>query len=385
MDCCDEINDKLDIILSRLQGLEDMNINVNCGCGCGCGCKNGESFQDLSQEPGYQPFPDEPIILPGETLNNLCDAANQWADGVTETMQRMKSFFGGLAVTAGSVQAFIGSILKLKKFALVLSPALFIQLVVGAIAIVISANLTDEANDAAEEFEDAFKCAIFTALTPQGAKNNALGIVSQIRQSYGVMVSALFYALVMITDWRALTIENDGLILPEYVGQGDCSGCAGVDDLPQEIVGGYLLLPVNAGDFSSSTATTVEVVSGNTWRMIADDGDGFDIVPDLTEFSHVWDNTDPTGIGRGFRFELLTESGNVVLNDPPDASSINGSVSPVIGVDYRGGVSEIQGWIDQGDEELAMAESVNAHAFRGRAAIAGETECTFRLWVVIEA
>lgn len=205
-----------------------MNINVNCGCGCGChgGTQSTQEWLDLSQEPGFQPFPDEPFILPEEEMTSLCDAANQWADGVKETMQRMKSFFSGVSVTATSVTSFIATILKIESFKAVLAPALFFQVMVAAISLAVTTAVTDEANDAAEEYEGAFKCAIYFASTPQDAKSRVLAVVSQIRQNYGVLVSGLFYALVQITDWRKVTVENDGLILPEYVGQGDCSGCA---------------------------------------------------------------------------------------------------------------------------------------------------------------
>jgi hypothetical protein len=182
-------------------------------------------------------------------------------------MQRMKSFFAGASVTATSVATFISTILKIEKFKLILSPAVFIQLIVASIALVISTNLTDEASDAAQEFEDDFKCAIFTANTPQQAKTNVLAVVSQIRQSYGVLTASLFYALAMITDWRKVTIENDGLILPEYIGQGDCSDCGVIGVDPIEFAGGWWIVPASEGEEFVNNDATFEVTN-RIWSFI---------------------------------------------------------------------------------------------------------------------
>ena len=270
---CMDLQDQINDILNQLKELNEMQINVNCGCGCNCGGCNGSAntpYLDPTTLPENPIVPDEPESQEGDvirSLGDMCAVATQYADGVLEVMQKMKTFFGGVAVSIASVEAFIASILRIQGFRLVLAPTLFLFLIQSVIAVILSAELTENAFDAAQQYRDAIKCAIYGATSPTSAKSRYLALVNQIKEDWGFAVSSLFWFIGQITDWRKVVTDGEGEILAEYAGS-TCIDCGAVGNLPNNVTGYEWRVATVTATNSDEYTTSLQLL-GNGYRYTA--------------------------------------------------------------------------------------------------------------------
>jgi len=284
MDCCDEINDKLDIILSRLQGFEDMNINVNCG-GCGCGCK--DSNQNPWLDENGQPLPIEPPAIPGqsEPENDVsvwkCDASHQLVDDLVNFYSELRTAASlgelSLPIIAGILAALTlitaGTVWILATIAFIF----------GASAGTIASWV---ANWLSEKREDLI-CVFYSSLTPAQAHDNFLAYLSQHKadidgHTAGFWVEGVLKIVSGNIAWNELFEPDSVEIHPSNIGSScPCEGGSYFDLLGD---GTWYLVPAIEGEIFIAGNANYQV-SNYLWSFVATEGNQHcQSYPDFAEF-----------------------------------------------------------------------------------------------------
>lgn len=372
-DCCEELTHRIELLEQTFGSEGDCEMS---NCGCGCNSQNMLNVTVITPPnvlPYEPPLSDEPPVLsPADSYK--CGVAHyiayvirsilintfDWQGTYGGWSEYLEGFFSWLAdwlPGAGLIYAVYAS-------------------VVGWLA-----GLTNDAAivNAYNEIEESIVCAIYTSSTPAQAWGN---VQSAIADGFsGSIVSRLtVQAIASLMPYSEAFAPNTVSSLPASFRARTCS----CNEEPEQLPGGYLILPVLAGDTTGSTGSVHENIGGNIWRHVGTDGQSTVVVPDLSDQGYTWDDTDLDGIGAGYRMIKLSESGYVPANLDNDSFCFHGTINPwVLDNDYRDGVSDIDGWIAQGDADPGFLTTGNRLRFTLRSATSGTSEATFALWVVI--
>lgn len=303
--------------------LKENMVNNMCGCCCG-GDSTSHQVDDWMQnngEGGGEPLPGEPIGE-GEQASNICGRAAQYANGYVEVMSKMKSTFTGISATVAAIDAWIGAVLKWEGTVKILSRTAMAYLMQGFVALVLATQLTDQASDAAQQYEEQMKCAVAGATSSIDAKARFMAVLKQIKEQYNYAVYALFWVLATITNWDALYYDDTIAVQPSFV-NADCSNCQGFNDPtandpndppPDPILG---TIEWRDGVIAESTPSTYTI----DHTIGASDYDySFHIPTTATTWSVGITATKPTlAQGEsivGFHFFILHTESNGGVNDP---------------------------------------------------------------------
>jgi hypothetical protein len=283
MDCCEDINDRLDSIELLLKGLTDMNINVNCGCGCGCGCKDSNPWLD---ENG-QPLPIEPPPIPNQNEPPedvsvwKCDASHQLADDLVNFYSELRT-----AATLGELSLpIIAGILA--ALTLITAGTVWIlatiAFIFGASAGTIASFV---ANWLSEKREDLI-CVFYSSLTPAQAHDNFLAYLSEHKadvdgQTAGFWVEGVLKIVSGNIAWNELFEPDSIEIHPSNIG----STCPCEGSLIFDIFGDgtwYLVPSLEGEEFVNNNAG---YVVGNYLWSFSGSGENQEAqsYPDFPEF-----------------------------------------------------------------------------------------------------
>jgi hypothetical protein len=408
MDCCDEINDKLDIILSRLQGFEDMNINVNCGgCGCGCGCKNGNGGVNDDGTPINQPLPPPPSNLePDEPVDPwLCDAANQFLDGWID-------FYNNYFILANLSTATIAAVISIAIATTIMTGGLGLVLVLlSGTLLGGAATFSDWVRDWLAENRDGLICAMVSAATPAGAYNNVVAYLlahkaDQNGTLAGEWVENILKPGFQDTDWNLLFTPDSFEIDASNVGSScPCEGSLVFDIFSDQT---WYLVPAIEGEEFVNNDATYEV--GNfLWSFIGTGGNQHaQSYPDFPEFlasGKTWlggggGQVAETGEHAGYVMQRVGGDTNVQTFDISGASiiGVDGTNFPLSDawtewnansdlpkVDFQSGLEAIFDGLDISHEADQTFTNLDQHRMTMRGLDEDPRTVQFRVYAVIAA
>lgn len=202
-------------------------------CGCNqCGCETGFDINDILQGDGEGQtiVPPEPTGT-AEPASDLCDRATQYAGGYVEVMARMKVTFSGITATIAAIEVWIAGVGIWNGWMRLLSSTVMALIMQAVVALIVATNATDIASDAAQVYEEDFKCAVAGADSSLHAKSRFLSVLQKLKNTHGRTPYTLFWVLAQLTDWDTLYSDESVIIQPEYI-DSDCSECEGYQEPP---------------------------------------------------------------------------------------------------------------------------------------------------------
>lgn len=370
MDCCEELTRRIEY-LEQLFGTNGECEMSNCCCNGGSNNTVNVTVITPPSELPYDPTPsDTPPTLPPAN-SYKCGMAHYIAYVIRSILINTFSWSGDYGGWSAQLESFFGWLAGwLPGAGLIYS--VYVS-VIGWLAGIVN---TEPIVSAYNEAESTIVCAMYSAETASEAWDNVKTVIDGALP--GMTVARLVVkAIASLMPYDALFAASTIATLPASFRARTCT----CDEIPEELPGGYVVLPVLDADTSASDAPTHENVGGNTWRIAGNNNNVMTVSPDLTDQGYTWGGT--AGNAAGFRI-VKVSGGNVGGNIfPPDGFCFHDSINPIAtGTDYRGGLTDIDGWIAEGDTEVAFLVDADNTRFQIKCLADGVT-ADLQLWVVI--